>query len=452
MLDSDLYFDRNSVPSLLWHFSINSFPFHVVLSKNHLKTISTQFPEMLATGISWVAPTDAPNERQELFIHAGGRLRQRSKHRLTTWSWLINWSASWLRPHRKDFTQPDLPGDFKEVKPEQCLSKVTSRYIKKSVYLCTRCRATASAQLLFASSDLAPRCHLHTVTWPQGVTCIQWPGSQADPAWNNALCWKTEKKLEAEAHTLGRLFLHPIHRVFGTVASPSVHQRCLHRNNVRLSQNMTRTRITFTSVTSAAVCMLFAARLNRIEKKRAKRRFDFLWHSQSQNVLLLLQRHTLFNDAICLVQHWGTCHQTNICNSKPSSTGATLVNFGWASFKTINFLPCQAAYFRFSHCWCTVLGTYRHHRDSTPYLPTHYWCTGHAQAVSRLPPPSLPTQYWCTGHIQAVSRLPPPYPHSTGVLGILGDSDGVVNSLDFCPASLKSLGCFYFRCILSSQW
>ena len=35
---------------------------------------------------------------------------------------------------------------------------------------------------------------------------------------------------------------------------------------------------------------------------------------------------------------------------------------------------------------------------------------------------------------------------------ILGDSGGVVNSLDFCPASLKSLGCFYFRCILSSQW
>ena len=33
-----------------------------------------------------------------------------------------------------------------------------------------------------------------------------------------------------------------------------------------------------------------------------------------------------------------------------------------------------------------------------------------------------------------------------------GDSGGVVNSLDFCPASLKSLGCFYFRCVLSSQW
>ena len=29
---------------------------------------------------------------------------------------------------------------------------------------------------------------------------------------------------------------------------------------------------------------------------------------------------------------------------------------------------------------------------------------------------------------------------------------GVVNPLDFCPASLKSLGCFYFRCVLSSQW
>ena len=25
---------------------------------------------------------------------------------------------------------------------------------------------------------------------------------------------------------------------------------------------------------------------------------------------------------------------------------------------------------------------------------------------------------------------------------LLGDSGGVVNSLDFCPASLKSLGCF----------
>ena len=35
---------------------------------------------------------------------------------------------------------------------------------------------------------------------------------------------------------------------------------------------------------------------------------------------------------------------------------------------------------------------------------------------------------------------------------VLGDSGGVVNSLDFCPASLKSLGCFYFRCVLSSQW
>ena len=33
---------------------------------------------------------------------------------------------------------------------------------------------------------------------------------------------------------------------------------------------------------------------------------------------------------------------------------------------------------------------------------------------------------------------------------LLGGSGGVVNSLDFCPASLKSLG--YFRCILSSQW
>ena len=35
---------------------------------------------------------------------------------------------------------------------------------------------------------------------------------------------------------------------------------------------------------------------------------------------------------------------------------------------------------------------------------------------------------------------------------VLGDSGGVVNSHDFCPTSLKSLGCFYFRYVLSSQW
>ena len=35
---------------------------------------------------------------------------------------------------------------------------------------------------------------------------------------------------------------------------------------------------------------------------------------------------------------------------------------------------------------------------------------------------------------------------------LLGSSGGVVNSLDFCLVSLKSPGCFYFQCILSSQW
>ena len=35
---------------------------------------------------------------------------------------------------------------------------------------------------------------------------------------------------------------------------------------------------------------------------------------------------------------------------------------------------------------------------------------------------------------------------------LLGGSGGVVNSFDFRPASLKSLGCSYFRCVLSSQW
>ena len=39
-----------------------------------------------------------------------------------------------------------------------------------------------------------------------------------------------------------------------------------------------------------------------------------------------------------------------------------------------------------------------------------------------------------------------------GFSRLLGDSGRVVNSLDFCPTSLKSLGCFYFQCVLSSQW
>ena len=34
---------------------------------------------------------------------------------------------------------------------------------------------------------------------------------------------------------------------------------------------------------------------------------------------------------------------------------------------------------------------------------------------------------------------------------LLRDSGGVVNSLDFCPASLKSLGCLYFQCVLSGD-
>ena len=65
---------------------------------------------------------------------------------------------------------------------------------------------------------------------------------------------------------------------------------------------------------------------------------------------------------------------------------------------------------------------------------------------------------WCIGPLPLVFSM-----QWTGCLtnfnlqsetewGLLGDSGGVVNSLDFCPASLKSLGCFYFRCVLSSQW
>ena len=52
-----------------------------------------------------------------------------------------------------------------------------------------------------------------------------------------------------------------------------------------------------------------------------------------------------------------------------------------------------------------------------------------------------------------------PYQVNAGVVrvvaasvALLGGPGGVVNSLDFCPASLKSLGCFYFWCVFYSQW
>ena len=35
---------------------------------------------------------------------------------------------------------------------------------------------------------------------------------------------------------------------------------------------------------------------------------------------------------------------------------------------------------------------------------------------------------------------------------VCSGSSGVVNSLGFYLASLKSLGCFYFGCVFSSQW
>ena len=51
----------------------------------------------------------------------------------------------------------------------------------------------------------------------------------------------------------------------------------------------------------------------------------------------------------------------------------------------------------------------------------------------------------------ALPPPPPPPPPPPDLCALLGDSGGVVNSLDFCPASLMSLGCFYFWCVLSSQ-
>ena len=59
-------------------------------------------------------------------------------------------------------------------------------------------------------------------------------------------------------------------------------------------------------------------------------------------------------------------------------------------------------------------------------------------------------------HMQKQIRSPIIYvktgEHKRNESCVLGDSGRFGNSLDFCQASLKSLGCFYFRCVLSLQW
>ena len=56
---------------------------------------------------------------------------------------------------------------------------------------------------------------------------------------------------------------------------------------------------------------------------------------------------------------------------------------------------------------------------------------------------------------QGTERLPRGKQSTSSVLhtcSLLGGSGGVVNSLDFYPASLKFLGSFYYRWVLPSQW
>ena len=77
----------------------------------------------------------------------------------------------------------------------------------------------------------------------------------------------------------------------------------------------------------------------------------------------------------------------------------------------------------------------------------------HGGPFSRIMPayhfsPATGASNWAlhTAHMALVFNL------TQRTLHLLGKSGGVVNSLDYCPALLKSLGCFYFRCVLSSQW
>ena len=58
--------------------------------------------------------------------------------------------------------------------------------------------------------------------------------------------------------------------------------------------------------------------------------------------------------------------------------------------------------------------------------------------------------YWFLRSMQIYNCIPVPRrPILVSCRPInMGGSGGVVHSLDFCLALLKSLGCFYFRCIL----
>ena len=66
------------------------------------------------------------------------------------------------------------------------------------------------------------------------------------------------------------------------------------------------------------------------------------------------------------------------------------------------------------------------------------------------------TEMW--DPVQFFSKVVPCYVFfawwTVGILDLLGCSGRVVWlwSFDFYPASLKSLGCFYYRCVLSSHW
>ena len=79
----------------------------------------------------------------------------------------------------------------------------------------------------------------------------------------------------------------------------------------------------------------------------------------------------------------------------------------------------------------------------TPFF-CHAITTGHrVRFVDGLPGASLPRDPDAL-HISLIFQYLLVFCSSDAV-AVLGDSGRVVNSLDFCQALLKSLGCFYFR-------
>ena len=109
------------------------------------------------------------------------------------------------------------------------------------------------------------------------------------------------------------------------------------------------------------------------------------------------------------------------------------------------------------HGWRIRLQQHRQRRvPATEQGSHHGWRIRLQQHRQRRVPATEQRSHhgWCISIQRRRQRRVPATTQAShhGGASVLCDSGRVVSSLDFCPASLKSLGWFYFRCVLSSQW